>query len=62
MVEKVVPDVDAVVSALRFDGWQDTRDGDRSVRQALMLAAALSIRSAYRAGEQPKGWFAGLPE
>jgi type I restriction enzyme R subunit len=35
MVEKVVSDVDEVVRAVRFDGWQDTRDGDRSVRQAL---------------------------
>lgn len=35
MVEKVVSDVDEVVRAVRFDGWQETRDGDRSVRQAL---------------------------
>ena len=35
IVERVVADVDQVVRAVRFDGWQDTREGDRDVRQAL---------------------------
>ncbi len=35
IVEKVVNDVDEVVRAVRFDGWQDTHEGDRLVQQAL---------------------------
>ncbi|NMM35168.1 MAG: hypothetical protein HHJ13_14470 [Phycicoccus sp.] len=35
MVERIVADIDAVVRAIRFDGWQDTREGDRDVKQAL---------------------------
>jgi type I restriction enzyme R subunit len=35
MVEKVVGDIDEVVLAIRFDGWQNTREGDRDVRRVL---------------------------
>ena len=35
IVENVVDEVDEVVRAVRFDGWQDTRDGDRLVQREL---------------------------
>lgn len=35
MVERVVNDVDQVVKSVRFDGWQNTTEGDRLVQQAL---------------------------
>ena len=35
MVERIVNDIDEVVRAVRFDGWQDTAAGDREVQQAL---------------------------
>ncbi|MFH8441449.1 type I restriction endonuclease subunit R [Streptomyces sp. NPDC018026] len=35
IAEKVVDEVDSVVRAVRFDGWQDTSEGDRLVQQAL---------------------------
>ena len=35
MVERIVADIDEVVRAVRFDGWQDTAQGDREVHQAL---------------------------
>lgn len=35
MVERVVADIDKVVRAVRFDGWQSTAAGDREVQQAL---------------------------
>jgi type I restriction enzyme, R subunit len=35
IVENVVNEVDEVVRTVRFDGWQNTRDGDRLVQQAL---------------------------
>ena len=35
MVERVVNDIDEVVRAVRFDGWQGTSQGDRDVQQAL---------------------------
>ncbi|SDM02071.1 type I restriction enzyme, R subunit [Geodermatophilus siccatus] len=35
MVERVVNDVDQVVKSVRFDGWQNTSEGDRLVQQAL---------------------------
>jgi type I restriction enzyme, R subunit len=35
IVENVVNSVDQVVRAVRFDGWQDTHQGDQEVRQAL---------------------------
>ena len=35
MVERIVTDIDDVVRAVRFDGWQDTAQGDREVQQAL---------------------------
>jgi type I restriction enzyme R subunit len=35
MVERIVVDIDDVVRAVRFDGWQGTSQGDREVQQAL---------------------------
>ncbi|MFV2096027.1 hypothetical protein ACFHW1_11130 [Micromonospora sp. LOL_014] len=35
IVENVVNEVDEVVRAVRFSGWQDTYEGDRLVQQAL---------------------------
>ncbi|XTZ13337.1 type I restriction endonuclease subunit R [Micromonospora echinospora] len=35
IVENVVTEVDEVVRAVRFTGWQDTRAGDRLVQQSL---------------------------
>ena len=35
MVERVVNDIDGVVRAVRFEGWQETAQGDREVQQAL---------------------------
>ncbi|SBW19228.1 hypothetical protein FDG2_1078 [Candidatus Protofrankia californiensis] len=35
IVENVVNEVDEVVRAVRFDGWQNTRDGDRLVQREL---------------------------
>ncbi|MEV4814914.1 type I restriction endonuclease subunit R [Micromonospora tulbaghiae] len=35
MVERVVAEIDEVVRAVRFDGWQSTTAGDREVQQAL---------------------------
>jgi len=35
MVERIVSDVDEVVLAVRFEGWQETAQGDREVQQAL---------------------------
>ena len=35
MVERIVSDIDDVVRAVRFDGWQNTAQGDREVKQAL---------------------------
>jgi len=35
IVSAVVADVDAVVMAVRFPGWQDTASGDREVKKAL---------------------------
>ena len=35
IVENIVNEIDEVVRAVRFEGWQNTRDGDRAVQQAL---------------------------
>jgi type I restriction enzyme R subunit len=35
MVERIVADIDEVVRAVRFDGWQSTAAGDREVQQVL---------------------------
>ncbi|MEU4383190.1 type I restriction endonuclease subunit R [Micromonospora echinofusca] len=35
IAEKIVDEVDEVVRAVRFAGWQDTREGDRLVQQSL---------------------------
>jgi hypothetical protein len=44
MVERVVADIDDVVKAVRFEGWQETRDGDRSVQQALRKTLYLKYK------------------
>ena len=35
MVRRVVDDIDDIVRAVRFDGWQSTHAGERAVKQAL---------------------------
>ncbi len=35
IVEKIVGDIDAIVRAVRFDGWQQTTGGERDVKKAL---------------------------
>lgn len=35
MVERIVNDIDAIVRAVRFDGWQQTTGGEREIRKAL---------------------------
>ena len=35
MVKRIVDDIDEIVRAIRFDGWQDTHAGEREVRIAL---------------------------
>ncbi|MEU4874729.1 HsdR family type I site-specific deoxyribonuclease [Streptomyces sp. NPDC021608] len=35
IVERIVADIDKVVRAVRFEGWQQTHGGDKEVRQAL---------------------------
>lgn len=35
MVKRVVDDIDEIVRAVRFDGWQSTHAGDREVKIAL---------------------------
>jgi type I restriction enzyme R subunit len=35
MVKRIVDDIDAIVRAVRFDGWQSTHAGEREVRIAL---------------------------
>ena len=35
IVERVVADIDSIVKQVRFDGWQNTLQGEREVRQAL---------------------------
>ena len=38
IVERLVAEIDAIVKQVRFDGWQDTAQGEREVRQALRKA------------------------
>jgi len=38
IVERIVAEIDAIVKQVRFDGWQDTAQGEREVRQALRKA------------------------
>jgi type I restriction enzyme R subunit len=35
MVRRVVDDIDEIVRAVRFDGWQATHAGEREVKKAL---------------------------
>lgn len=34
-IAQIVEDIDQIVNAARFDGWQDTKSGDRNVQQAI---------------------------
>ena len=38
IVERIVGDIDAIVKQVRFDGWQNTAQGEREVKQALRRA------------------------
>ena len=38
IVERVVEDIDRIVKTVRFDGWQNTAQGEREVKQALRRA------------------------
>lgn len=40
MVERVVRDIDEIVRIVRFPGWQQTRQGEREVKQALRRTLA----------------------
>ncbi|WP_405612874.1 UvrB domain 3-containing protein [Streptomyces sp. NBC_01508] len=42
--ETVVDEVDSVVRTVRFDGWQDTNEGDRLVQQALRKALYIKFK------------------
>ncbi|ROQ82493.1 type I restriction enzyme R subunit [Streptomyces sp. CEV 2-1] len=44
IAEKVVAEVDSVVRTVRFDGWQDTNEGDRLVQQALRKALYIKFK------------------
>ncbi len=44
MVERIVVDIDEVVRAVRFDGWQGTSQGDREVQQALRKTLYVKYR------------------
>ncbi len=35
IVERIVADIDSIVKQVRFDGWQNTAQGEREVKQAL---------------------------
>lgn len=35
IIARIVDDIDAIVKATRFDGWQSTRSGDRVVQKAI---------------------------
>ncbi|MDO8975045.1 type I restriction endonuclease subunit R [Reyranella sp.] len=35
IVERIVADIDGIVKQVRFDGWQDSSQGEREVKQAL---------------------------
>ena len=35
MVKRVVDNIDEIVRAVRFDGWQDTHAGEREIKKAL---------------------------
>lgn len=37
IVEEVVADIDAIVRQVRFSGWADTQNGDRTVRREIRL-------------------------
>ena len=38
IAERIVADIDAIVKQIRFDGWQDTAQGEREIKQALRRA------------------------
>ncbi|MFC1791088.1 hypothetical protein ACFL0I_01305, partial [Gemmatimonadota bacterium] len=35
VVDRIVADIDEIVRAVRFDGWQNTHAGEREVKKAL---------------------------
>ena len=37
IVDDVVRDIDAIVKQVRFTGWNETQEGDRTVRKELRL-------------------------
>lgn len=37
LVSEVVKDIDAIVREVRYDGWSQTREGDRAVRKEIRL-------------------------
>lgn len=49
IVERIVDQIDQVVRAIRFDGWQGTSEGDRQVQQA--LRKTLYIQFKIRDGD-----------
>ncbi|MFE0649613.1 type I restriction endonuclease subunit R [Streptomyces sp. NPDC059534] len=44
IVERIVADIDMVVRAVRFEGWQQTHGGDKEVRQALRRTLYVKYR------------------
>ena len=44
MVERIVADIDDLVRSARFDGWQDTAQGDREVHQALHRSLSVGYK------------------
>jgi type I restriction enzyme, R subunit len=44
IVERVVSDIDRVVSTVRFPGWQTTSEGDREVRKVLRQTLYLTYK------------------
>lgn len=38
VVERIVNDIDSIVKVVRFDGWQTTTAGERTVQQSLRKA------------------------
>jgi hypothetical protein len=59
IIENVVTEVDEVVRAVRFDGWQNTRDGDRLVQRELRKTSTSSSRSATTASSSARSGTSG---
>ncbi|AWX93647.1 hypothetical protein DPM13_12705 [Paracoccus mutanolyticus] len=52
MVKRVVDDIDEIVRAVRFDGWQATHAGEREVKKALRQTR-FRLRTAGRGFRVP---------